>query len=78
MIKQKVLQLIEEQFGKETGTVTLSDHLVNTLGGDSVDVLEVSMLLESEFKIKISSDESNLALSVQELINLVEAKCQLK
>jgi acyl carrier protein len=76
MLKERILRLIEEQFGREKNTINLTDHLVQDLGGDSVDVLEVAMLLETEFKISISSEESADALIIKDLVKLVETKCQ--
>ncbi len=76
MIKEKILNLIEDQFGREAGSLSMTDNLVEDLGGDSVDVLEVSMMLEAEFKIKISSAESSQALVIEDLIKLVETKCR--
>lgn len=76
MIKEKILTIIEDQFGREQGSVRLTDNLVEDLGGDSVDVLEIAMMLESEFGIKISSDESSKSLIIEQLVKLVETKCQ--
>ena len=76
MIEKKVLTLIENQFGRESGSILITDHLIKDLGGDSVDVLEVSMILESEFNIEITSDETSKAMIIDELVNLVKTKCQ--
>lgn len=76
MIKERVIQIIEEQFGKDAGTVKLTDSLIEDLGGDSVDTLEIALLLETEYKIDISSEESAENLIIEDLIKLVESKCQ--
>jgi acyl carrier protein len=76
MIEQKVLTLIENQFGREPGSILITDHLIKDLGGDSVDVLEVAMILETEFNIEITSEETSEAMIIGDLVNLVNTKCQ--
>ncbi len=44
------------------------------LGMDSLDVVELTMKCESEFRIQITDEDSQNLSSVQELVDLVDSK----
>ena len=52
--------------------ITLEKHLFNDLGADSLDFVELSMMLEREFNVKFSEDEMANAKTVGDLYELIE------
>lgn len=48
--------------------------LINTLGADSLDVLEIVSVIEQEYDIIIRDEELEMVKTTQDLINLVELK----
>lgn len=52
-IQDRVLKNIEWQLNKPTGSVKRTDRLVEDLGCDSLDLIEMIMYMEAEFGIDI-------------------------
>ena len=52
--------------------ITPEKHLFNDLGADSLDFVELSMMLEREFNVKFSEDEMANAKTVGDLYELIE------
>ena len=54
---EKLCALIADQFGVEASTVTADTAFEDDLGADSVDLVELSMALETEFGLEEMSEE---------------------
>jgi acyl carrier protein len=52
----------------------LTDSLVNDLGADSLDAVEVIMDCETEFNIKIPDEEAEKIATVGDMVNVVADK----
>ena len=52
----------------------LKEKIIQDLGADSLDQVEIVMMLEDDFDISISDDEFYKADTVEDLVNLVEEK----
>ena len=59
---EKLCALIAEQFGVEAGTVTAETSFEDDLGADSVDLVELSMALETEFGLDEMEEEAIAAI----------------
>lgn len=55
-ILNKVVAIAKKQFKKTQVEMTASTHIIDDLGGDSLDAMEMVMLIEDEFKILIPED----------------------
>jgi acyl carrier protein len=77
-IKEKVLEIVSEQFDTPLEEISLIDRLMKDLNADSLDIVEVIMAIEEEFCIEITDIEAeNLCIkdeTVEDLINLVIGK----
>jgi acyl carrier protein len=82
MTKQEILtklkDILSKQFGKDESEITENKHLVDDLGADSLDIIEIVMSAEHEFGIKIEEDEYEYCDTVKLMIELVEKKLQDK
>ncbi len=47
-------------------------HIFNDLGADSLDFVELSMLLEREFNVKFTEDDTAKVKTVGDLYELIE------
>ncbi|MPN49971.1 Acyl carrier protein [bioreactor metagenome] len=75
MIFQKLKQLISEQFGVESDTITMDTTFSDDLGADSLDIVEFSMALEEEFGIEELSEEEIASIStVGDLVHFLQNK----
>lgn len=81
---EKVKNIVVEQLGVDEDEVTLDANLLDDLGADSLDSVELVMALEEEFGIEISDDEWEgpqgdfLIKTVGDAIALVERKRKLQ
>ena len=71
MSKSEIIhKILKEHFN--TDAITPTTHLIDDLGADSLDVVEVVMQIEEEFDIEISDEEVEKLTTVQEIIDYVE------
>ena len=71
---QTVIKIISEHLDVEQSKVTPEAHLVNDLGADPFDTVELVIQVEKATGVKISEDDGDQVNTVQDLINLVEKK----
>jgi len=68
----KVQEIVSEQLGIETSKVTPEASFTEELGADSLDVVELVMAFEEEFKIEIDDDSAGKIKTVQDAIDYIE------
>jgi acyl carrier protein len=73
-IEQRLKKLLSDCVGIDTAQIKLTDHLVTDLGMDSLDLVEIVMDIENEFKIQIEPAEADLASTVSLIIDLIKSK----
>ena len=57
MIFEKVAAILAEQLDAEEDAITLDTSLVDDLGADSLDVVDLVMTLEDEFDMEIPDED---------------------
>lgn len=70
-VAQRVTDVIAEWLGVADFEVTPEKRLVEDLGADSLDRIEILMELESEFDIEIDDRYAELVTTVQQAIDIV-------
>lgn len=73
-IEQRIIKIIAEQLGAAECDVKSESRIVNDLGADSLDEVELVMSIEDEFDIEISNSEAEAAKTVQDVINYVTTR----
>jgi acyl carrier protein len=71
-IIEQVRQIIAEQLGVEEAEVTASVSLVDDLGADSLDQVELVMALEQAFDLEIPDADAEEIRTVQDAIDYIE------
>ena len=71
-IEQRIKDIIIEQLGVTADQVTPEAKLIEDLGADSLDTVELVMALEEEFGLEIPDDEAEKLQSVGDVIKHVE------
>lgn len=66
-IVSKVRRIIVEQLGVDESQVQLDTDVVKDLGADSLDVVELIMAFEEEFKIEIPDEEAEKFTTVRSI-----------
>ena len=72
MIFEKVRDALAKQFELDPEKITLDTNLVDDLGADSLDVVELIMNIEDEFGISISDDEAANLYTVSRIVEFLE------
>ena len=73
-IETRVKSVIRQNIsGGNSSTPTGSDHVINSLGADSVDTVGMVMALEEEFGIEISDVDAERFQTVQQIVDFVRA-----
>ncbi len=73
-MKEKVKELIAEQLCLSPDDIADDADIVDDLGADSLDVVEMLMLLEDNFSIKIPDDQVDKLRTVNDICKIIEAK----
>jgi len=70
-VEQRVKGIIVEQLGVEEGEVTPAASIIEDLGADSLDQVELVMAFEEEFKLEISDEDAEKIKTVQDAITYI-------
>ena len=73
-IEERIKEIIIEQLGVEDAMVKTGSSLVDDLGADSLDTVELVMTIEEEFEIEIPDEEAEKIITVQALIDYVASQ----
>lgn len=74
MILEKVKKLVASQLNISAEKITEKSKLIEDLGADSLDVVEMLTTLEDEFGIAISDEEATSMQTIGEVVKIIEAK----
>ena len=68
----KIAEMLAEQLGIAKSKVTLESRIIEDLGADSLDVVELLMTLEDETGKTIPDDQVTTIKTVGDLVNVLE------
>ena len=74
MSLEKVKKLLAEQLNINPDTITEKSRVIEDLGADSLDVVEMLMVLEDEFNVTVSDEESLNLKTVGDIVKLIDKK----
>lgn len=72
MCFERVRQLICDQLGKVPEKVTMETKIVDDLGADSLDVVEMLMALEDEYGISLPDEVAMKLQTVGDIVNYID------
>lgn len=74
MIFEKLKKVISETLGVDENKVTMETNLIDDLGADSIDAVELIFAIEEAFSIKIEDEEAQNISTVEAIIKIIESK----
>ena len=72
MLFETVKENLAKQFEIDPETITMDTNLIDDLGADSLDVVELIMSLEDSFGITISDDDAAKLSTVGSTVEYLE------
>ncbi len=72
MYFEQVRNALAQQFELDPETITPDTNLIDDLGADSLDVVELIMSLEDEFGINISDEDAANLVTVGRIVDYLE------
>ena len=71
MVLEKIKAILSTQFDVDADSITADTDLVDDLGADSLDMVEVIMALEDEFDIQIKDEDLETLKCVSDLVDYI-------
>ncbi len=72
MVFEKVRELLAEQLEISEDEISMDTHIVDDLGADSLDVVELITSLEDEYGIVITDEAIRELYTVREVVDFIE------
>ncbi|MFW5780121.1 MAG: acyl carrier protein [Bacillota bacterium] len=72
VVMDKVKSLIAKQLGISESDITEESSLVNDLGADSLDIVQMLISLEKEFEIVFGDDEIKSIKTVGDAVKFID------
>ena len=74
MVLEKLIELLCEQLDIEADEVNENTDIVNDLGADSLDVVDLVMTLEEEFDTEIPDEDIENLKTVGDIVKYIEER----
>ena len=73
-IKEALFQIISEQLNVKTDQLNLSNHFINDLKADSLDVVELIMSVEEKWNLSIPDEKADKMETIQNLLDYIKTQ----
>ena len=71
---EKVIELLAKQFRIDASTINEDTNIVEDLGADSLEIVDMLMALEENFGITVSDEEALTLKTVKDVAEFIERK----
>jgi acyl carrier protein len=71
-IAERTKRIIAEQLGVHEHEVTNESHIIDDLGADSLDIVELVMTLEEEFDVEVPDERVEDVRTVEDIIGVIQ------
>ena len=72
MVFEKVKNILADQFDVDEDSITMETDILEDLGADSLDVMDLMMSLGDEFDMEVDVSEIENITTVGALVNFIE------
>lgn len=72
MVYEKVKEIVVEQLGVKPEDLSMQSSLIDDLGADSLDMVELIMALEEEFNLEISDEDAEKISTVGDVVDYIK------
>ena len=71
---ERIVANVDEQLGVEKETLVPEANLLDDLGADSLDVVELVMAIEEEFGIEVPDSDAENIRTLGDILSYIEAR----
>ena len=71
-MEEKIIALIADKLNKKKDSITLKTNLVEDLGADSLDVVELIMAFEDEFGVSLPDEDVSKMKTVGDIVSYIK------
>ena len=72
MVFEKLKEILAEQLDVDANSITQESMLIEDLGADSLDAIDIVMSIEDEFKIEVPDEIIEKIETVGDMLNYIE------
>jgi len=73
-MQDKIIKMIASKLGKKVEDVTPKSRLIEDLGADSLDIVELLMMLEDEYGITIPDQDAMNMSTIGDVVKFMESQ----
>ena len=70
---EKIKLIVSEQLNISPEKITPESSIIDDLGADSLDVVELVMALEENFGVEIPDEEAEKIATIGDIVNYIES-----
>ncbi len=71
---ERIKIIVADKLGIEEDEISLNSELVEDLGADSLDLVDLVMAFEDEFGTKVEDDEIESITTVEDIVKYIKKK----
>ena len=71
---EKIMELLAKQLRIDVNTLSPDTNIIEDLGADSLDVVEMLMAIEENFGITVSDEEAVTLKTIADVADFIEKK----
>ena len=75
-VEEQLKKIVANQLGRNVDELDISNELLDDLGGDSLDAVEITLSIEEQFSIRIQDTEYVNLKTLQEYADLIKTKLE--
>ncbi len=75
-IEARVKKIVVEQLGVKEDEITTEASFVDDLGADSLDTVELVMVLEEEFETEIPDEDAEKIVTIKDAVNYIVGRME--
>ncbi|MBQ8263870.1 MAG: acyl carrier protein [Oscillospiraceae bacterium] len=72
MVFERLRELLSDQLGVSADDISMDSHIMDDLGADSLDLVELLTSFEDEFDLVITDEAARELRTVREVVEFIE------
>ena len=74
MVFEKVCEIIAKRLKIDKNSISLESHIIEDLGADSLDMVEMVMAFEEEYDLEVDDDDVEGISTVADIVDYIEER----